>query len=128
MSRTRKFQGVCLKTGKLIQGVSFLTYDPESKLAEPGKNVFLSDGYGHSHNVIPESVGDFTGMPDINGEELYEHDTVKLNGREYVIAFDNGCFCLALINKGVVLYLGGRMSDLLGAVKTGNIYLNYKEK
>jgi len=133
MTRIRKYQGVCLKTGNLIQGTSLLVYDEESGLAKPGENVFIMDGYGHTFNIIPDSAGDFTGEQDINGQDLYEHDTFRSVLRDWVVIFDQGCFCAAPIVDGVVDMRQGTITltairSVFGKVKTGNIYIKQLSK
>ena len=64
------------------------------------------DGKGRCHfikidgrtpiEVIPETVGQFTGLTDKNGKDIFEGDLVKLDNFKpsiYIVAFIEGAFC-----------------------------------
>ena len=47
-----------------------------------------------SWEVIPETVGQFTGLIDKNGDEIWEHDIVDWDGVMLVVEFIDGGFCM----------------------------------
>ena len=56
--------------------------------------------YTRMEGVNPETVGQFTGMPDKNGKGIFEGDIVKFTSNpfehSYVgeVVFHNGAFCI----------------------------------
>ena len=104
--RTIKFRGKTHGNGKWYYGS--LVYSNEINAA-----IYFQIGNGLVKRmdwvyVIPETVGQFTGLYDCNGNKIYEGDIVEWekDGLMYVVRFWSGMFFASVqeCNEGI---LGG---------------------
>lgn len=128
-NRIIKFRGKTY-SGNWVYGDLVL---PPNRFASIRENCFTTDMPKYEeHQVITETVGQFTGKTDKNGKEIYGGDILKhgRNGMLYVVKFFDGMFyasveeCNENIYGGFPLYVLTDEEDEYKCEVIGNIFDN----
>lgn len=106
--RKIKFRGKSLKNKKWVYGdlMSNIcgTRIVRYKETDDGKSLRADWGYV---DVEPDTVGQFTGLTDCNGKEIYEGDILVYGGQyKNVVEFKHGMFGYTLMDGWFVGYGG----------------------
>lgn len=105
MQRQILFRGKRADTGQWIEGYYSVYSDYRDN-----KYYQIRSSNGMHNDVIPETVGQFTGLTDKNGKKIFEGDIVKfVSGIIGIVAFKEGTFLATINDKdGRPFYISGR--------------------
>lgn len=118
--RTIKFRGRSIYDKEWHQGD--LEHNRVDNIASI--HTYDKDGYYvRKYYVNPDTIGQFTGLIDKNGNEIFEGDILDFNGLTVEVRFLRGVFSL-LVNGNLYDELGVDCRTDLYAKVIGNIHDN----
>lgn len=98
------FRGKRKDNGEWVEGFYYERKDSNGVIIESviiedaylqitqGQRYLRSNLYQECYPVIPETVGQFTGLLDKNGEKIFEHDIICYEEENGKIVYDEGMF------------------------------------
>lgn len=116
--RAIKFRGKSILTDECFFGD--LVHSADKKRTA----ILVNDKDSYDEcEVVPETVGQFTGLYDCEGEEIFEGDILDFNGLKVEVRFVRGVFAF-LVNGNLDDKLCGDCRTDLFAKVIGNVYEN----
>lgn len=116
--RAIKFRGKSILTDEWFYGD--LVHSADKKRTA----ILVNDKDSYDEcEVVPETVGQFTGLYDCEGKEIFEGDILDFNGLKVEVRFVRGVFAL-LVNGNLDDELCGDCRTDLFAKVIGNVYEN----
>ena len=111
------FRGKCNYNGDWVEGNLFIP----DKEDTPTQICIGTNIVRITYDIIPETVGQYTGLTDKNGKKIFEGDIVKIDGK-YIRYIEYSGECSAFVKFRYIDRLTSEFSGYLGKG-----YDNYKQ-
>ena len=96
--RTVKFRGKDIGTGKWVEGC-LLQINNHYEIGWQEASTYETEGGWEQYEVQSDTIGQFTGLTDINGNEIYEGDIVQCGEFVYEVGYANRFASFVLLRK-----------------------------
>jgi len=106
MKREILFKGKRIDNGEWVEG-DLLTAEPV--LIFCNKNAY-------EYNVNTETVCQFTGLLDKNGNKIFEGDKANCKFGSFTVKFIDGCFFTCFVDNIAPLYAWHAESEIIGNI------------
>lgn len=133
--REIKFRGKRIDNGEWVYGDLYRHEPPlqcvvpENYIPEQTKNYILKTAFADWNmprqveyiEVIPETIGQYTGMKDKNGKDIYEGDRVITDECGWIgnVVYDNGMFYCEDDAGGYATYCNWEAYEVIGNIHEG---------
>ncbi len=124
MKREISYRGARMEDGKFVYGsLVFVKENDKSENELPHIVISYGPDTFDWFEVDPETVGQYTGIDDRDGDKIFEGDIFKIGAEDniYTVKFDYGCFLA--YEDDVQVGILAELSTMF-IKKIGNIYDN----